>query len=235
MAGYGKKAGALRALIAVAASLFSLSGCPLIGTNGADGQPGADGKAYLKIKFDYDLYSPLLTLQGLPEDWQAEPTRYPMEPGTYTGAYVLCRVEGGNAGTFDVYFNDDIETKKNGTDYAVLIDEYLADLWSQHANSLSIEITVSAGQPGEAGEPGGLFTDGANGADGADGADKIFELWLDWDPTKTTISSTDVPAPKAALGMTKEITDGRYTIRVTSRIGGGAAGLPAPTIIRAPH
>lgn len=192
---------------------------------------GKDGKAFVKVVFDINQADGLMgNFDGLPADGQVD-TEYEVDPGSYAGDYVLYWSEYINSSHYDgiilygPHWHTYIDQVDYVADYGFLIGSsvnsntsfYWANRYATCHNNLTYTVTVKKGS-----------------FPFRNGADTHFTLYLDWDPTLSTISSSAVAASEARViedsadRIVKELTDGDFTLRLEMKKG----SAPAPKSLK---
>jgi hypothetical protein len=202
-------------VVVVAACVAVMTGCSLLS--------GKDGKAYVKVTFDLSQADAVMgNFDGLPTSGDVN-TEYEVVPGSYTGDYVLYWSEyvydshgSGSYWHYHTHFNQAQFFIDWGYVYGPSassnVSYYGSNFYASYHNDLTYTVTVKKGS-----------------FPFRKGADTHFTLYLDWDPTASTISSSEVAVSEAKIiedspdRIVKELTDGEYTLRLEMKKGKGPA------------
>lgn len=210
----------LKIVVLAIASMAVIASCSLLS--------GEDGKAYVQVTFDLAQADAVMgNFGGLPSDGQVD-TEYEVAAGSYTGdnvlywsTYVYDDHGAGASWHYHTYLNGpDFFTDWGyiyGPSVSLNLSYYNTTFYSSYHNDLSYTVTVKEGS-----------------FPFRNGADTHFTLYLDWDPTLSTIGSANVAASKARIiedsadKIVKELTDGAYTLRLEMKKG----SVPAPQSLK---
>jgi hypothetical protein len=176
------------------------------------GPDGADGTAYIQLTYDTTNASGIwyFSDDGYPTGNFYTYTEYATTPATHYGAYILYADYFSGSSITD--WNDTVLHTASLGSYANNHAAYVAS-WpdaSIWANTYSYDITVNPGTPGS-----------FPFIPGDDGPDTHFTMYLDWDPYYSSVYSQRVSSDQmkiiedSATRVVKELTDGKYTLRLT--------------------
>jgi hypothetical protein len=181
------------------ALIVSFTACDLL-----MGDDGDDGISYMKVSVDMYADAWYGKVEGFPSGWSLD-TYYEMTEGSHYMEYALCECYyNSSTYDYDYYINSYDTTYSSAYDsssysteaYNILLD-YLSYGYSVYTNTISIE--VNKGTSGE------LLRDGT------DGEDTYYNLYLDWYPEDSTISSDNVVLSKTVTTTDEGATILRFT------------------------
>jgi hypothetical protein len=210
----------LRIAALVIASMAAIASCSLLS--------GKDGKAFVQVTFDINQADGVMgNFGGLPTDGQVD-TEYEVAPQSYTGDYVLYwtgYVSDTHGGVPYSHYHTHFNHAQFFLDWGYIwgssassnLSYYTSSFYATYHNDLAYTVTVKEGS-----------------FPFRNGADTHFTLYLDWDPTASTISSSAVAASEAKIiedsadRIVKELTDGDYTLRLEIKKG----SVPVPKSLK---